>query len=108
MGRGCGSALTPWLPLRQAALFVEAGVDKVRLTGGEPTLRRDLPALVGRLAALPGLRGVGITTNGIALARQLPELRAAGAHALGSTLQRGRGGCRSVHGFSHARCTGML
>ena len=36
----------------QAGLFVAAGVDKVRLTGGEPTLRRDLPALVGRLAAL--------------------------------------------------------
>jgi hypothetical protein len=80
-GGGRGRVLTPWLSRPQAALFVEAGVDKVRLTGGEPTLRRDLPALVGRLAALPGLRGVGITTNGIALARQLPELRAAGARA---------------------------
>lgn len=63
----------------QAGLFVAAGVDKVRLTGGEPTLRRDLPALVGRLAALPGLAAVGLTTNGLTLARQLPELRDAGA-----------------------------
>ena len=63
----------------QAGLFVAAGVDKVRLTGGEPTLRRDLPALVAALAALPGLRAVGLTTNGLTLARQLPELRDAGA-----------------------------
>ena len=66
-------------PAVQAGLFVAAGVDKVRLTGGEPTLRRDLPALVGRLAALPGLAAVGLTTNGLTLARQLPELRDAGA-----------------------------
>ena len=63
----------------QAGLFVGAGVDKIRLTGGEPTLRPDLPELVGRLAALPGLRAVGLTTNGLALERRLPALREAGA-----------------------------
>lgn len=62
----------------QAALFGQAGVTKIRLTGGEPTLRRDITALTTQLAALPGISHVGITTNGIALARKLPDLRAAG------------------------------
>ena len=62
----------------QAELFVRAGVDKVRLTGGEPTLRSDLVDIVSRLSALPGLKGVGITTNGLTLGRRLPALRDAG------------------------------
>src|SRR3954454_5903896 len=44
------------------------GIDKVRLTGGEPLVRRDLPTLVEKLAALPGIKDVGLTTNGILLA----------------------------------------
>ncbi len=67
------SILTP-----QAALFAEAGVSKIRLTGGEPTLRRDIVELTGALAALPGVSGVGITTNGIALQRKLAALQANG------------------------------
>jgi pyruvate-formate lyase-activating enzyme len=62
----------------QAGLFVEAGVRKVRLTGGEPTLRPDLHQLCAQLAALPGLQTLAMTTNGITLSRQLAELRAAG------------------------------
>ena len=62
----------------QAALFVGAGVDKIRLTGGEPTLRKDLVPLVQRLHALPGHPQIGITSNGIALKRSLPDLQAAG------------------------------
>lgn len=63
----------------QAALFAAAGVTKIRLTGGEPTLRRDIVELTVQLAALPGIADVGITTNGIALTRKLPLLRDAGA-----------------------------
>lgn len=63
----------------QARLFVEAGVNKVRLTGGEPTLRPDLVPLCQQLHALPGLRTLAITTNGIALTRSLPALKEAGA-----------------------------
>lgn len=63
---------------RQARLFVEAGVDKIRLTGGEPTLRPDLVDIVGRLAALPGLSAIGLTSNGLALGRRLPQLQRAG------------------------------
>jgi molybdenum cofactor biosynthesis protein A len=61
-----------------AGLFASEGVTKVRLTGGEPLVRSDVVELVGRLAAVPGIREVAMTTNGIALARKLPALRAAG------------------------------
>ena len=66
--------------LRVAALLAARGVDKVRLTGGEPTLRPDLAAVVAGLRALrpAGLRTVAMTTNGVALERALPELREAG------------------------------
>lgn len=59
----------------QAALFVDAGISKIRLTGGEPTLRRDIVELTGALSALPGCDAVGITTNGIALQRKLANLK---------------------------------
>ena len=62
----------------QAKLFVEGGVTKIRLTGGEPTLRRDIVDLTSQLNALPGLNAIGITTNGIALRRKLPDLQAQG------------------------------
>lgn len=57
---------------RLAALFVSQGVNKIRLTGGEPTVRSDLPQIVSSLAALKqhGLEQIGITTNGIALGRR--------------------------------------
>lgn len=62
----------------QSGLFVKAGVTKIRLTGGEPTLRRDIVSLTAQLNALPGLEKIGITTNGIALKRKLPDLLASG------------------------------
>jgi uncharacterized radical SAM superfamily Fe-S cluster-containing enzyme len=62
----------------QAGLFAEAGVVKVRLTGGEPTLRRDLVELVGGLRALPGVQSIGLTTNGLTLSRKLAALQSAG------------------------------
>jgi cyclic pyranopterin phosphate synthase len=59
-------------------VFVSLGVNKLRLTGGEPLLRRDLPALVGMLAAKPGLTDLAMTTNGVLLAENADALRAAG------------------------------
>jgi cyclic pyranopterin phosphate synthase len=59
-------------------VFLSLGVDKVRLTGGEPLLRRDVPALVQMLAMKPGLRDLALTTNGVLLADQVDALRAAG------------------------------
>ena len=61
-----------------ADVFLDLGVDKVRLTGGEPLLRRDLPRLVRMLAAKPGLRDLAITTNGVLLGDQAQALRDAG------------------------------
>lgn len=48
---------------RLARLFIDAGVEKIRLTGGEPLIRRDIPELVAKLAALPGLADLTLTTN---------------------------------------------
>ena len=71
---------------RLADVFIELGVDKVRLTGGEPLLRRDLPALIRLLAGKPALRDLAITTNGVLLAAEAPALRAAGLHRVTVSL----------------------
>ncbi|HET6545505.1 MAG TPA: GTP 3',8-cyclase MoaA [Rhodanobacteraceae bacterium] len=63
---------------RLARIFVQLGVRKLRLTGGEPLLRRDLPELVRRLATIPGIADLALTTNGSLLAAQVDALRAAG------------------------------
>jgi cyclic pyranopterin phosphate synthase len=71
---------------RLVDVFIDLGVDKVRLTGGEPLLRRDLPALIRQLAAKPGLRDLAITSNGVLLAAEAPALRAAGLHRVTVSL----------------------
>jgi cyclic pyranopterin phosphate synthase len=63
---------------RLATIFARIGVRKLRLTGGEPLLRRDLPELVRQLAHVPGIEDVALTTNGSLLANQVDALRAAG------------------------------
>ncbi|KAI0756475.1 molybdenum cofactor biosynthesis prote [Daedaleopsis nitida] len=62
--------------IRLATLFVKSGVTKIRLTGGEPTVRKGIVEIVGRLHALRqfGLQSIGMTSNGIALHRKLPAL----------------------------------
>lgn len=67
---------------RLAAAFAALGVSKVRLTGGEPTLRRDLPAVVRAVAATPGVARVGLTTNGHRLRTLATTLRAVGLTSL--------------------------
>jgi len=59
-------------------VFLSLGVDKIRLTGGEPLLRRDVPALVRMLSTKPGLNDLALTTNGVLLADQIDALKAAG------------------------------
>jgi GTP 3',8-cyclase len=66
--------------------FVDLGVDKVRLTGGEPLLRRDLPVLVARLSAKPRIRDLAMTTNGVLLAEHAEALKSAGLHRLTVSL----------------------
>lgn len=72
--------------LRLANLFVTSGVDKIRLTGGEPTLRKDIQDICLSLSALKGLKTLAITTNGITLARKLPMLKQCGVTSLNISL----------------------
>jgi cyclic pyranopterin phosphate synthase len=67
-------------------VFADLGVDKVRLTGGEPLLRRDLDRLVRLLAANPRIRDLAMTTNGVLLSEQAEALRAAGLHRVTVSL----------------------
>ncbi|HDR7658640.1 GTP 3',8-cyclase MoaA [Bacillus wiedmannii] len=71
---------------RLARLFISMGVNKIRLTGGEPLLRKDLPKLIARLAKLEGLKDIGLTTNGIHLAKQAKALKDAGLKRVNISL----------------------
>ena len=71
---------------RLVDVFISLGVDKVRLTGGEPLLRRDLPSLIRLLAAKPELRDLAITSNGVLLPESAAELRQAGLHRVTVSL----------------------
>ena len=85
-----------WLPRQELLIFEEItrlveiftslGVEDVRLTGGEPLLRRDLPNLVKMLAANPRIRDLALTTNGVLFAEQAEALRAAGLHRVTLSL----------------------
>ena len=63
---------------RLARLFVELGVEKIRLTGGEPLVRQDLPRLIEKLSVLEGLGDLCLTTNGALLAERIDALKRAG------------------------------
>ena len=92
-----------WLPredllrfeeiVRLADLFGAVGVTRLRLTGGEPLLRRDLPSLVAMISARPWLDDFALTTNGVLLADAAAELRGAGLRRITvslDTLRRDR------------------
>src|SRR5207237_9890566 len=63
---------------RLVEILARLGVDEVRLTGGEPLVRRDLPVLVGMIAAVEGVRDLSLTTNGVLLGRLAQPLGDAG------------------------------
>jgi cyclic pyranopterin phosphate synthase len=85
-----------WLPREEVLSFEEIarlvrilsemGVDEVRLTGGEPLVRRDLPVLVSFLAGIPGVRDLSLTTNGVLLDRLAEPLVQAGLRRLNVSL----------------------
>src|SRR5882724_2829787 len=62
------------------------GIDKIRLTGGEPLMRRDLPVLVRMICKIEGIRDVGLTTNGLLLAEQAQPLWDAGLRRINVSL----------------------
>ena len=104
---------------RLAELFVAAGVNKLRITGGEPLLRADLPRLIGQLAAIPGAEDITLTTNGYLLAQQAPALAEAGLHRVTVSLDsldedvfkamngRGFGTRRVLDGIGRAAAAGL-
>ncbi|HDR7802419.1 GTP 3',8-cyclase MoaA [Bacillus bombysepticus] len=71
---------------RLAKLFVSIGVRKIRLTGGEPLLRKDLTKLIARLVKIDGLIDIGLTTNAIHLTKQAKALKEAGLHRVNVSL----------------------
>ena len=85
-----------WLPRENLLTFEEIGavvdaftplgVDRVRITGGEPLLRRDLPILIEALAARQAIADLALTTNGVLLRAQASALRAAGLHRITVSL----------------------
>ena len=72
--------------LRLAALSARCGIDTVRITGGEPLVRPGVERLAAGLKAVPGIRKVALTTNGVLLAEQLPALQAAGLDSVNVSL----------------------
>ncbi|XP_046859098.1 molybdenum cofactor biosynthesis protein 1-like isoform X2 [Xenia sp. Carnegie-2017] len=67
-------------------LFVNQGVEKIRLTGGEPLLRKDVVTICERLSQMPNLKDIAMTTNGVILSRVLPDLQKAGLNLLNISL----------------------
>lgn len=69
-----------------AKLFVNIGVRKIRITGGEPLLRKDLTKLIARLVKIDGLIDIGLTTNAVHLTKQAKALKEAGLHRVNVSL----------------------
>ncbi|MGH7729249.1 MAG: GTP 3',8-cyclase MoaA [Vulcanimicrobiaceae bacterium] len=103
----------PWIPKagilgfeeieRIVAAAASVGVRSIRLTGGEPLVRRDLPELVRRIASIPGIDDIALSTNGILLCEQLPALRAAGLRRVNISLDT----LREERFFALARRPGL-
>ncbi|SER78497.1 cyclic pyranopterin phosphate synthase [Gracilibacillus ureilyticus] len=71
---------------RLASTFLQLGVKKIRLTGGEPLLRKNIDELIERLASLEGLEDIGLTTNGVLLGKMADKLKAAGLKRVNVSL----------------------
>ena len=71
---------------RLTAIFVDNGVEKVRITGGEPLVRRDVEKLIAMIAPLNGLRDLTLTTNGSLLTRKAQALKDAGLRRITVSL----------------------
>jgi cyclic pyranopterin phosphate synthase len=105
--------------LRLTRLFLQLGVTKLRITGGEPLLRPGLPDLIGDLTSLPGLEDVALTTNAVLLAQHAAALRAAGLKRVTvsldsldpQTFEAMAGGFAQLDdvlaGIAAARCAGL-
>ncbi len=105
--------------IRLTRLFVPLGVRKLRITGGEPLLRVNLPDLIADLNGIPGVEDIAMTTNGVLLAKHAYELKAAGLERVTvsldsldqDTFAKMNGGFGRVSevldGIEHARDAGL-
>jgi cyclic pyranopterin phosphate synthase len=85
---------------RVVGLCAECGIRKVRLTGGEPLMRRNIADLVHRLATVPGIEDLSLTTNGVLLGAQAADLKAAGLKRVNVSLDAADRECyRQMTGF---------
>ncbi len=84
---------------RIVRLFADCGVDSVRLTGGEPLIRKDITSLVAGLAAIEGVRELTLTTNGVLLQQMADELKTAGLDRINISID-------SLEASSYKRITG--
>jgi cyclic pyranopterin phosphate synthase len=105
--------------VRLTGLFARAGARKVRITGGEPLIRKGLPTLISMLTALPGVEDLTLTTNGWLLAQQAQSLKEAGLRRVTVSLDalddetfgrmngRGLGVQRVLDGIAAAQDAGL-
>jgi cyclic pyranopterin phosphate synthase len=104
--------------VRIVAVMAQMGVEKVRITGGEPTLRSDIEQLIAGIAAVPGIRDIAMTTNGHTLAKLADRLASAGLSRVNisidsvnparfARLTRGGDLARVLEGIEAARAAGL-
>jgi cyclic pyranopterin phosphate synthase len=85
---------------RITGLFTECGVSKIRLTGGEPLVRKDIARLVGKLSAIPAIDSLSLTTNGVLLEGLAAELKTAGLQRINISVDSGeRDSYKRITGF---------
>ena len=72
--------------VRLASIFVDLGIEKIRITGGEPLVRPSLENLINSISMIPGIKGIGLTTNGLLLADQVKQLSSAGLSSVNVSL----------------------
>lgn len=72
--------------VRLASIFADLGIEKIRITGGEPLVRPSLENLINSISMIPGIKGIGLTTNGLLLAEQVKQLSSAGLSSVNVSL----------------------
>lgn len=72
--------------VRLTAIFVGLGIEKIRVTGGEPTVRREIERLIGALSKINGIKSISMTTNGLLLRDKVKQLRGAGLASVNVSL----------------------
>jgi len=72
--------------VRLASIFADLGIEKIRITGGEPLVRPSLENLINSISMIPGIKGIGLTTNGLLLADQVKQLSSAGLSSVNVSL----------------------